>query len=56
MGILQDNIRILRDHYAPLAAIPEDQLLRLIRRYELEPGDSITFNAGQEECVFVLSG
>jgi len=56
MGTLQDNIRILRDHYSPLAAIPEDQLLRLIRRYELEPGDSISFNAAQEECVFVLSG
>ena len=56
MGTLQDNIRILRESYSPLAAIPEDQLLRLIRRYELEPGDSISFNAGQEECVFVLSG
>lgn len=56
MDTLQDNIRILRDNYSPLAAIPEDQLLRLIRRYELEPGDSISFNAGQEECVFVLSG
>jgi len=56
MGTLQDNIRILRDNYSPLAAIPEDQLLRLIRRYELEPGDSISFNAGQEECLFVLSG
>lgn len=56
MGTLQDNIRILRDNYSPLAAIPEDQLLRLVRRYELEQGDSITFSAGQEECVFVLSG
>ncbi len=56
MGTLHDNIRILRDHYSPLAAIPEDQLLRLIRRYELEPGDSISFNSAQEECVFVLSG
>jgi len=56
MGTLQDNIRILRDNYSPLAAIPEDQLLRLVRRYELEAGDSISFNAGQEECVFVLSG
>lgn len=56
MGILEQNIRVLRDHYSPLAAIPEDQLLRLVRTYELEPGDCITFNAEQEECIFVLSG
>src|SRR5665811_2108385 len=56
MGILENNIRILRDNYAPLAAIPEDQLLRLIRTYELEPGDCISFNSEQEECIFVLSG
>jgi len=56
MGMLQDNIRILRDNYSPLAAIPEDQLLRLVRRYELEAGDTISFNADQEECVFILSG
>jgi rhodanese-related sulfurtransferase len=56
MGTLGENIRILRDHYPPLAGIPEAQLLRLIRTYELEPGDSVTFNSDQEECVFVLSG
>ena len=39
MGTLEDNVRILQDNYAPLAAIPEDQLLSLIRTYELEPGD-----------------
>ncbi|MEA3292003.1 MAG: cyclic nucleotide-binding domain-containing protein [Pseudomonadota bacterium] len=53
---LQDNISLLREHYPPLAGIPEAQLLRLIRTYELEPGDSITFNGDLEECVFVLSG
>ena len=56
MRALQENIRILRDHYPPLAGIPEAQLLRLISTYELEPGDSVTFNIIQEECVFVLSG
>lgn len=56
MGILEDNIRVLRDNYAPLAAIPEDQLLGLIRTYDLEPGDRISFNSGEEECIFVLSG
>jgi rhodanese-related sulfurtransferase len=56
MGILENNIRTLRDNYAPLAAIPEDQLLSLIRTYELEPGDCISFNSEQEECIFVLSG
>ncbi len=56
MGTVQENISILRDHYPPLAGIPEAQLLRLLRTYELDPGDSITFNGDQEECVFVLSG
>lgn len=56
METLQHNIRILRDNYAPLAAIPEDQLLRLIRSYELETGDCMSFNSGHEECIFVLSG
>ncbi len=56
METLEHNIRILRDNYSPLAAIPEDQLLSLIRTYELEPGDSISFNAEQEECIFILSG
>ena len=56
MGILEENISILRDHYPPLAGIPEDQLRRLIRTYELDAGDSVTFNNDQEECVFVLSG
>jgi len=56
MGTLEDNISILRDHYPPLAGIPEAQLLRLLRTYELDPGDSITFTGDQEECVFVLSG
>lgn len=56
MGILEENIGILRDHYPPLAGIPEEQLRRLIRTYELDPGDSVTFNNNQEECVFVLSG
>jgi len=56
MGILEENIGVLRDHYPPLAGIPEQQLRRLIRTYELDPGDSVTFNNDQEECVFVLSG
>jgi rhodanese-related sulfurtransferase len=56
MGILEENIGILRDHYPPLAGIPEEQLRRLIRTYELDAGDSVTFNNDQEECVFVLSG
>jgi len=56
MGTLEENIRILRDHYPPLSGIPEAQLLRLIRTYELDPGDSVTFNSDQEECIFVLSG
>ena len=56
MGTLEENVRILRDHYPPLSGIPEAQLLRLIRTYELDPGDSITINSDQEECVFVLSG
>ena len=56
MGILEESIGILRDHYSPLAGIPEAQLLRLIRTYELDPGDSVTFNSEQEDCVFVLSG
>jgi len=56
MGILEDNISVLRDHYPPLAGIPEAQLRRLIRTYELDTGDSVTFNNDQEECVFVLSG
>jgi rhodanese-related sulfurtransferase len=56
MGLLEDKISILRDHYPPLAGIPEDQLRRLIRTYELDAGDSVTFNNDQEECVFVLSG
>ena len=56
MGTLENNVRILRENYAPLAAIHEDQLLGLIRSYELEAGDRISFNAGQEECVFVLAG
>ena len=56
METLEHNIRILRDNYAPLAAIPEDQLLGLIRSYELETGDCMSFNSGHEECIFVLSG
>ena len=56
MGTLEENVRSLREHYPPLAGIPEEQLLRLIRTYELDPGDSITINSDQEECVFVLSG
>lgn len=56
MGVLEENIGILRDHYPPLAGIPEAQLLRLLRTYELDPGDSVTFNINQEECVFILSG
>ena len=56
MGTLEESISILREHYAPLAGIPETQLLRLIRTYELDPGDSVTFSSDQEECVFVLSG
>ena len=56
MGTLEENIRILRDSYPPLTGIPEAQLRRLIRTYELDPGDSVTFNIEQEECVFVLSG
>ena len=56
MEILEENISILREHYPPLAGIPEAQLRRLIRSYELDPGDSLSFNIEQEECVFVLSG
>ena len=56
MALLEQNIAILRDHYSPLAGIPESQLRDLIRTYELDPGDSITLNNEQEECVFVLSG
>ena len=56
MGILEERISVLRDHYPPLAGIPEAQLLRLVRTYELDPGDSVTFNNDQEECVFVLTG
>jgi len=56
MGTLEESIRILRDHYPPLAGIPEVQLLRLVRTYELDPGDSVSFKIEQEECVFVLSG
>ena len=56
MGILEESIGILRDNYSPLAGIPEAQLLRLIRTYELDSGDSVTFNSEQEDCVFVLSG
>jgi len=56
MGILEANIGILRENYPPLAGIPETQLRRLIRTYELDPGDSVSFNIDQEECVFVLSG
>lgn len=56
MGVLEESIGILRDHYPPLAGIPEAQLRRLIRTYELDPGDSVTFNIDQEACVFVLSG
>jgi rhodanese-related sulfurtransferase len=56
MESLANRFRILRDNYAPLAAIPEDQLLRLMRCYELDRGDRITFNSEQEECLFVLAG
>ena len=56
MGTIEENVRILRDNYPPLAAIPEEQLLSLIRTYELEPGDSVSFVCEQEECIFVLSG
>lgn len=56
MRTLEENVSILRDHYPPLAGIPKAQLLRLISTYELEPGDSVSFNISQEECVFVLSG
>ena len=56
MGILEDSIGVLRDYYPPLAGIPEDQLLRLVRTYELDPGDSVTFKNEHEECIFVLSG
>jgi len=56
MRTLEENIGILRDNYPPLAGIPETQLRRLIRSYELDPGDSVTFNADQEECVFVFAG
>jgi len=56
MGILEENISVLREHYPPLAGIPEEQLRRLIRTYELDPGDSVTFSNDEEECVFVLSG
>ncbi len=56
MGKLEESIKVLREHYPPLAGIPEEQLRRLIRTYELDPGDGITFNIEQEECVFVLSG
>ena len=56
MGTLEESISILRDHYSPLAGIHKAQLMRLIRIYELDPGDSITINSGHEECVFVLSG
>ncbi len=55
-AVLENNIRTLRENYAPLAAIPEGQLLRLMRRYELEPGDCISFNGAHEECIFVLAG
>jgi rhodanese-related sulfurtransferase len=56
MGTMEESVRVLRDHYPPLTGIPEAQLLRLIRTYELDPGDSVTFCSEQEECVFVLSG
>ena len=56
MGTMEESVRVLRDHYPPLSGIPEAQLLRLIRTYELDPGDSVTFCSEQEECVFVLSG
>lgn len=56
MENLQENIKVLRESYAPLAAIPEEQLLRLMRCYELDRGDSISFNSGKEECLFVLAG
>jgi len=39
METLEENISILRDHYPPLAGIPEAQLLRLPRTYELDSGD-----------------
>jgi len=53
---MEESVRILRDNYSPLAGIPEAQLLRLIRTYDLDPGDSVTFCSEQEECVFVLCG
>jgi rhodanese-related sulfurtransferase len=56
MGTLEESIVALRDYYPPLAGIPEDQLLRLVRTYELDPGDSVTFKNDHEECIFVLSG
>ena len=56
MGILEESIVELRNPYPPLADIPEDQLLRLVRTYELDPGDSVTFKNDHEECIFVLSG
>jgi rhodanese-related sulfurtransferase len=56
VGIIEESVKTLRDHYPPLSGIPEAQLLRLIRTYELDAGDSISFCSEQEECVFVLSG
>ena len=56
MNTMEESVRILRDNYSPLAGIPEAQLLRLIRTYDLDTGDSVTFCSEQEECVFVLSG
>jgi rhodanese-related sulfurtransferase len=56
MGTMEESVRVLRDHYPPLTGIPEAQLMRLIRTYELDPGDSVTFCSEKEECVFVLSG
>jgi len=56
MGALEENIKVLRENYPPLSGIPEVQLLRLIRTYELDPGDAVSFRIEQEECIFVLSG
>lgn len=52
MGTLEESIVALREYYPPLAGIPEDQLLRLVRTYELDPGDSVTFKNDHEECIF----
>lgn len=56
MENLRQSIKTLQENYAPLSAVPAGKLLNLVRTYELDPGDQLSFGTTREECIFVVSG